>query len=381
MALSRRSRRWLIALSLFALALAVAAWWVNRQLEPVRLTATVLEKAGQSLGVQLRFKGMPEYALKPEPRLLIPDLVVSDLQGRPFLSAGRAEISLPWATITGGEPVITRIELDRPRLDLPGLARWQASRPKTPFELPTLTDGLVVSRGHVSGSGFSLDALSLELPHLKTGDFADLQARGVFTQGETIVDFNLVAQLATPGLASDFTLQGDGSLRRAPEPLRLGLDAKGRYVSTDQGFSVNAPGFRFVGKDPLPVLDGRLEVASAASLTLAFDGQLARWPATWPALPEPLAAQGADLPLQLRYSGKSDLSDPLALSIEHDATQLQASLKLSELQAWAAAEGGSPLPPLNGTMKTPSLVFDGVELQGIEIKVSDSPQAGGDSKP
>ena len=115
MALGQRGRRWLRLLLVAGVLLAIGAWWIDRQLEPQRLTATVLKKAGEALKLDLRYTGDADYALKPEPRLLIPNLEVRDPRDQSLiLSARRAEVSLPWDTLTGGEPVITRIELDAP---------------------------------------------------------------------------------------------------------------------------------------------------------------------------------------------------------------------------------------------------------------------------
>ena len=145
-----RTRRGWMILGILALTFAFAAWWVNRQLEPRRLTTIVLGQLGSSLKLDLRFDGLPDYALRPEPRLLIPNLVASDpSNGQVILRTERLEVSLPWATITGGYPVITRIELRKPQLDLPALQQWLASLPKTPFKLPTLTKGLSIEQGHV----------------------------------------------------------------------------------------------------------------------------------------------------------------------------------------------------------------------------------------
>ena len=178
---SRSGRRWLVVLSVLGLLLAIAAWWVNRQLEPERLTATVLGQVGKSLQLDLRFEGTPEYAFKPEPRLMIPNFSARSTDGRQFLFAKRAQISLPWSTITGDEPVITRIELDQPVLDLPGMRHWLAMRPKEPFKLPTLTKGLRVTDGTVTDDGFAIRSLGLELPRLKTGEPADITARAALS--------------------------------------------------------------------------------------------------------------------------------------------------------------------------------------------------------
>ena len=100
MRLIPHSRRGRIVLGVFALALLFGAWWVNRELEPRRLTTIVLGRLSASLKIDLRFDGLPDYALRPEPRLLIPNLVASDPgSGKEILRTEQLEVSLPWAKI------------------------------------------------------------------------------------------------------------------------------------------------------------------------------------------------------------------------------------------------------------------------------------------
>jgi len=366
-----RRRRWLWTLSVLALLLAIGGWWVNRQLEPNRLTATVLQQAGESLQLKLRFEGLPDYALKPEPRLLIPNFSVSGADGEMFLFARRAEISLPWSTITGDEPVITRIELDRPVIDLPGLRRWLATRPPRPFELPTLSKGIEISGGTIKDDAYSIGKLDLDLPRLKSGEPARVAARGTFMQGKTNVDFDIELGASTPGLESDFSLQGRGSLQQSPEPLKFQLRSNGHYVSEDGKFAVDANALKIEGASPLPNVDGKAKLVLAEQMRAEFEGLLRNWPVAWPALPEPLASDAKDLPLRISYLGKPDLSDAVSLVVTREPTVLHASLRIEELQSWIATTNGPPLPPLDATLRTPSLVFDGIELQGVEIEISD----------
>ena len=376
MPLSRRGRRWLWLLSAAILLFGIAGWWVNRQLEPQRLTATVLKVAGESLQLDLRFEGTPDYALKPEPRLLIPNFSVRSADGKLFLVAKRAEISLPWSTITGDEPVITRVELEQPVLDMPGMRHWLAMRPKVPFKLPTLTKGLQIVDGTVNDDGYAIRKLALELPRLKTGEPADIGAKGTFTQEGTTLDFDAELDAMTAGLVSDFTLKATGVLQQSPKPLPFKIVSAGHYVSNDVEFTVDAPSLKFEAASPLPNLDGKARLSLAGQMRLDFDGILLNWPKAWPALPQPLAADTDKLPVVIAYLGKSDLSDPMSLTVTREPTTLQASLRIPEMRRWLAAPNGSPLPPLNGSLRTPSLVFDGIELQGVELEVSDSPVAG-----
>ncbi|KFN44942.1 hypothetical protein [Arenimonas oryziterrae] len=373
MALGTRGRRWLKILAVFGLVLAIGAWWVDRQLEPHRLTELVLRKAGESLKLELSYSGDPDYALKPEPRLLIPNFVVRDpVDGKVLLTAKRIEVSLPWDTLTGGAPVITRIELDKPVLDLPGLLRWQATRPKTPFELPTLTKGLHVRDGTIRHDAFTLTKLELDLPHLQTGEAAEASVAGHLVAGTTAVDLKLFLTAATPGLASDFTLSGSGSLEQQPKPLPFKLHLAGHYLSDDTAFSVTATKLDFEGASPLPNLQGKADFALGEKMKFNFDGLLRDWPEDWPALPQPIANDTKNLPLRLSYLGDTGLGDPLSLDIVQGETKMHASLRIEEMQQWVAKPDGALLPPLNATISTPTLEFDGIELEGVEIEIRDS---------
>lgn len=370
MPLSRRARRWLTVVSVALALLAVAAWWVNRQLEPNRLTALVLDRAGKSLKLDIRFSGTPDYALEPEPRLLIPGLSVRGADGVEFLTATRAEISLPWSTIKGDAPVITRIELDHPRLDLAGLQRWMATRPKTPFEVPTLVDGIEIQQGEVIGDGYSFDALDATLPASAADKPAQLTARGNFIRGETRVHFDTELGIATAGLRSAFSLQAKTQIQQQPKPLRLDAAAKGRFAFDDALTTLTLDSVAVQADSPFPSFKGRAFVANASQLAFNVDAVLTRWPADWPTLPAPLVSNTNGLPVQVKYRGASDLSAPLSLLVKRDATELDANVSLPDFMTWMDAEQAALLPPLTGTLRTPSLDFDGIQLQGVELEIS-----------
>lgn len=369
MPLSPRARRWLPVLAVALALIVVAAWWIDRQLEPRRLTTLVLAQAGKSLGLQLGFSGEPEYALKPEPRLLIPGLTVRGPDGKLFLSADRAEISLPWSTIKGDAPVITRIELERPRLDLAGLQRWLATRPEKPFELPTLSKGIVVVDGTVIGDGYRLESLHASLPRLKTGEPAELAARGRFERADTQVDFDATVALPTPGLRSAYSLDANGALQRKPQPLKFALTSKGRYDIVDAASTVVVDSMAVKGDSPIPGFSAQGKLVLAKRLGFDINAMLTQWPKEWPALPEPLASEKGGLPVSMSYLGAKDLSGPVSLRVERGETLLDARLRVAEVLAWVDAPVGSPLPPLVGTLKTPRLVFGGVEMEGVEVEV------------
>jgi len=363
--------------ALFAL-LVLAAFWVSQQLEPKQLAATVLGQAGKSLQLQLSFNGTPDYAFRPEPRLMLPGLVARSLDGQVFLSAKRAEVSLPWATLTGGEPVITRVELDSPVLDVPGLQRWLATRPPSPFKLPTLSKGIAVTDGVVGDADWSLRELFLSLPHLREGDEAKLEAAARYVSGKTELPFKLSAVAATPGLASplDLHLQLTApSADHSSKPNLVSIALLGRYAWADPRFRLEADKLGVVGNSPLPSFSGKGFVESAETMNLVFDAVLDRWPEAWPRLPGALATQTEHLPLHLEYAGKADFSDPLKLATARPGLELSAQVRVPEMQRWLAADAASPLPPLQANLKTPSLEFEGVRMEGVEVQVDEGGKA------
>lgn len=381
MPLSRRARRWLTVASVALIGLVIAAWWVNRQLEPHRLTTLVLGRAGKSLNLDIRFSGTPDYALKPEPRLLIPGLSVRGADGVEFLSATRAEISLPWSTIKGDAPIITRIELDHPRLDIAGLQRWMATRPEAPFEVPTLVDGIEIEQGEVIGDGYSFAALDATLPALAADKPAQLTARGRFIRGEMRVDFDAALGVATAGLRSAFDLQAKTHIQRKPKLLKMDLNSKGRFAFDDALTTLALDSIAVQADSPLPSFSGRAFVADAAQLAFNVDAVLTQWPADWPSLPAPLASNTNGLPVHLKYRGASDLSAPLALLVKRDATALDAKVLVPDFMTWMDAEQAALLPPLTGTLRAPSLDFDGIQLQGVELEINADAPTDNDAAP
>jgi hypothetical protein len=249
------------------------------------------------------------------------------------------------------------------------LQRWLASRPPTPFRLPTLTRGLQMHGATLIGEDFVVDRLTLELPHLRAGEPADLAARGRYTQGSTRLDATMQLHLDTPGLVSAYRLGVAGVLQRQPKPLSFKLDSRGRFASTDALLSLDADTLALSGDSPLPGIAGKAMLRSSKQLQFGFDGVLRDWPAVWPALPEPLRSQTSNLPVHLAYTGGKDLADPLSLRVDKAPTTLDASLRVPELRQWLSATDASPLPPIAGTLRTPVLVFDGVTLEGVEARV------------
>lgn len=342
MPLSRRARIWLIALATVALLLAIAVWYVGRLLQPERLTALLLERAGRELGLTLRTDVPGDYALRPEPRLLLQGLTAT-IPGEqaPLLRAARAELSLPWSTLRGKTEsiTVTRIALQAPDLDLVALRRWLDSRPPSdePLSIPTLTDGLEITGGTLRDEGWSLAELALFLPSLRDGGAAALEATARLRLEERATPFTLT-------LAAVPAMQGE----------TLALD------DID---------LRLQASSPLPNLAAKGELRYGERLMLTLDGRFEGWPEGWPALPEPLAASSSPLPFTLRYDGAADLSAPTSLSLARDEAKFDARAVLPELSAWLRTPPASPLPPLTGTLTAPKLVIEGIQLEDVRIRI------------
>src|SRR5688500_13268189 len=357
MAAGARPRRIWIVLGVLALLALVGWWFVQRQLEPERLTTTVLTRLGDSLKLDITFEGTPEYAFKPEPRLRVPNLVVTDpATGKVVLRAKRLEASLPWATIRGGPLVITRLDLDEPVLDVDGLQRWLAARPKVPFELPTLTRGAAIHRGTVIGNGWRLEEVELDLPRLASGEPVDLDFKLRGRRDAIDLRARGQAHLDAATAASAYTLRTAVELAREGEPLAGRIESAGRFRIGKDTFVLMGDTLAMNGESPLPTVAGEAWVDKGKQLALGFRGELAAWPDAWPALPSPIGAATGPHPLVLLYRGRTDFSDPLRVGLAVGPARMDAQARVREMLAWLEAPpGGSPLPPMTGTVTVPQI--------------------------
>ncbi len=371
MNLSKRARRIWIFLISFGLILAIGAWWVNKQLEPTKLTNTVLGKIGKELNLKFEFKGLPSYAMKPEPRLVLPNFkVINPADNKVFLSATRVEISLPWSTILGDTPHITRIEADDPVLNYPGLRAWQATRPATPFEVPTFTRGLEINNGQLIDAGYSIIKINASLPHLESQQPIKAQVSGIFQQDKTSITFNGPLDIAKAGLNSEFTLVSKGEVNLGDKPMPYQIKTDASFASLEKSFDINSKTLSWISESPLPNLQASLNLSIGDTLKLSSSGIIAQWPKDWPALPAPLNHQTKNIPYELNYSGESDFSDVISLKLSIEQSQLSSSLKIAEIQQWVENVEGSPLPPLQGQFNTPIIQLDGVSLEGVSIEIT-----------
>lgn len=416
-ALPRRNRRLALvagALAVLALLLALS---LRIALRPEHVTAQVLARVGQALGLDITATGIGEYRLRGTPQLVVRDVVAREPGARtPVLRARRISISVPWSTLRsrGALLQVERVELDGPVLDLPALQAWRARRPPGDTRIPELVRGLSVTDGRIDATTWRVEGLRIALPRLHPDRPVAAGVAGRYLAPPTGAAFDLHVALARPSASTGaaafgtLTLSGGGSPgqrwrlpgairvsgpvrlrdgRLRITPAKIGLSARYEAGSTrlpfalglhgpllvDAGAVAIAPaGVAMRGEGALPVFDARGQVALGRRLLLALRGTLPGWKDAWPTLPPPLGQSRSPLPFELRYLGRPDASGVAALGLRRDATTFAARLRLPDMLAWAnAAATGSPLPPLDGRFTTPVMAVSGATLRGVEIDFDD----------
>ena len=412
-------RRWALAALLVLLALlASSLYWVSR---PGRLPTLLLDRIGTALGLEISASGAAEYRLRGTPMLLLRDVVAREPgAATPLLRAGRVYLSLPWSTIRarGDDLTIRRVELDDAQLDLPALQHWLSTRPPSvETRIPTLIDGLRITRGSIVNSDASrgdwrIDGFTADLPALHPDRPMQARLRGRYLDPPLAIPFDLAVALRTPATLVAEELTGFGSNGRITidhgdwrlpahvavsgplqwgqqglriSPVRIGMagrhesgDARrpfalglhGPFAFDQQTWALAPVGVALRGQSPVPELDAHGALALGQRLELQLDGVIARWPETWPALPPPIGQSPSPLPFALRYVGAKEFSDTASLQLQRDATTFDARFRLPAVLEWLDAAPTSPLPPLDGRLRTPTLAISGAVLEGVEIEFS-----------
>lgn len=403
-----RNRKLALIAGVVAIVLLAAGLALRVALQPERVTRLILDRTGRALGLEITAGGIGEYRLRGLPMLVVRDVVAREPGGAtPLLRAERIFLSLPWSTLRarGADLSVKRVELDAPILDWPALQHWLSTRPPGESRIPTLTDGLRVTRGTLINGGWSIDGIDIELPSLAPDQPVNAQVSGRYVDPPRRITFDLAVALSRPAksagvaaigpvtvLSEGWNLParvkfsgplqiGDGELRLAPA--RLALDARYKSSKTDIPFVLGlfgplqvrdsvwawAPvGVALRGEGRVPDLDARGALALGRVLVVELDGNVPAWPDAWPVLPVPLSASQSPLAFGLRYHGKADLSEVAALRLLRDDTRFAGRLRVFDVSKWMSPKPpSSPLPPLDGILTTPSLKISGAQLEGVEI--------------
>ncbi|KAB8315376.1 hypothetical protein SD81_032405 [Tolypothrix campylonemoides VB511288] len=406
----RWRRRAAIAIALL-LVLALSLRWLTR---PEQALPLLLARIGATLGLEIEAEG-GDYALRGTPRLVLRHVVARQPGEAPLLRAERIDLLVPWSTLRarGREPVVERIEIDGATLDVAALQAWLDTRPESDGPMPTLTRGFAVRESRLLAEGWIVEQIEFDVPRFVPG--APLQARvgGRYVSDAVAATTALQASLDRTGLPAAITLRGrvevegddwrlpstvalDGALHAADDarPLRLErarFGALAAYVddATRVPFRIGLAGplhwrdgvlWQRVdgaalrpGANVVPTLDARGAFAVGEQAVVDLRGTLAAWPDAWPALPPPIGTSRAPLPFALRYAGDYGFDAPLSLRLRRDDATFDARFALPRMLAWIDAAGVSPLPPLDGTLRSPRLEVAGAVLEGVEIGLRDGP--------
>lgn len=154
-----RTRKRVILFVLFAL-LAIIAFAIYRYSQPQRLSALLVDQLQSRYGLQLAMPNAARIDFSPGVSIKLDHPVVTAAAGSPpLLTADGVNIALPWSTLFGDEPVIDRIALQQPRIDIDAIQAWLATQTSDggPTVVPafdlSLHDGTVVRSGQALATG------------------------------------------------------------------------------------------------------------------------------------------------------------------------------------------------------------------------------------
>jgi hypothetical protein len=347
----RRRWRWLL---LLVLLLAGAVFGLRFLLQPERMGALLLEQAARASGLQLSVSAPAELGLFPRLRLQLQGLEVRASPGlAPLLRAERVDVALPLAVLWGAEVQSGDIAVLAPMVDVVALQAWldqeDETGPPAALRLPQFAARVQVSDGRVTAADWQLEDLDLRLSALRDGEPLEAEAR-----------FSLL----------------EGEQRR---PLTLRLAATPRQQSAGIAIQelllhLGQPNAAGSGLE----LSGDIDVFTPQRLRLDLWVNLAQpWLLPLPTLPEQLGRL-LEGPMSLRYDGPGDLSARMALERIGADAELRLAAAPRELLAWIDDAAASPLPPAAFSAKVPTLEFNGVRIEGLEVELvpEDASQSG-----
>lgn len=321
-----------VVISVTAVLLA-ASIAVYSLLQPKRITDMLRDQAHQA-GLALVLGAPAEPTLWPQPALVLHSLTLSS-NNRPVLVAARARVVLPWRTLLGGPPNITRMELDAPRLHIDQLDHLLQRQPghddRSPV-LPHVNAGMRISHGSIVNNGkLLLDGLDLETGPLRPNRVFNLLIRASAYEQP----FKLTL-LATPRQRDD------------------GIGLENIHITTDA-----ESGARMV-------LDGTAAWLGGADIQLSLDGTLHR-------------QDGRSYLTSISMS-PPDTDQPSEFNLDLDGPGLHANLDLppSRLADWwqevtrPNTTADLPLPPFDGHIEAERLDLGDTHIKGLRLQSGDA---------
>lgn len=341
--MSRRLRLILLVLGGLVLAAVLAVVTaVYLLLQPERFTA-LLQSQALGAGLELNLASPASPALFPRPALELSGITLNAHGANaPILLASRGRLALPWRTLIGGPPVITRLEIDSPRVDLDALQEWLASLPAQPAgappNIPRIDTGISISRGSlVRGDQLLLGNVALEAGSLISGQ-----------------PFPLSMSATTA----------------ARTPLQLRLSATPR-----------------IDGNALQLDNIVLHLSQGSALTLAVNGN-ARWHGAADAAASLAGkldqADAGQYDISLKLT-PADQDNPLLLALKLDGPDNHADLRLPPLALarwWSQLgdEHGPKLtvPPASGHAEIAKIEAGSIRIEGLTLQSGDNvPAAAG----
>ena len=138
-----------------ALSVLVALYLL---LQPDRFTKLLQTQANQA-GLQLTLSSPASPTLFPRPALQLVGITLAardsglGTPNMPILLAANGRLVLPWHSLFGGPIVISRMQIDSPRVDLDALQAWLTSLPPqsatVPEQIPSIVTGMRIRNGSV----------------------------------------------------------------------------------------------------------------------------------------------------------------------------------------------------------------------------------------
>lgn len=342
MAKSARRRRWLWLGVLPALVL-LAVFGVRALLEPERLSAFLLRQGSQATGLQFALSQPAGVGFWPDLHLELGGLTATAPGAKaPLLRVAQVDAVLPWSALDAEALEIRSLRLASPELDWPRLQAWLATRARSasPMTLPRIDAALEVSDGRIAGDGWKVAEVSLRLPSLRPG--------------------------------APTTVELAGIVRGVPvEPHSMHIAANVAFIPRQLANGVRLDDVVIAMTSPQPIdLRGAFEFAGGNN-SMALAGDLAAWPADWPALPLPADDPTAPVHIVFDYRDGN-----VTAKLARGDAAIDIALQPGDLAAWRDDPSASIVPPLTGRAGAERLQFGSIELRGVELRVEDD-----DAKP
>jgi AsmA protein len=308
-------------------------------LQPDRFTAMLTEQANNA-GLRLTLSSPASPTLFPRPALQLEGItLVANSAGSnamPILLAANGQLVLPWRALLGRQVVISRMQINSPRVDLDALQSWLMNLPpesaSVPEEIPRIATGVRIRNGSiVQNNSELLSDVSLDTGRLAPGQTFWMNLSAKETDGTPLLwQFSSVPRIT------------DGALR---------LDAIAIHVSDSSATSLLLNGHaRWMGAtNALAQLQGRFHLANEGD----YQAAVALMPATRsnPLLLH-LTLLGADNHIDLQLP-------PLALAQWWNQLANPQGPQLS-------------VPPGNGQLDIARLDIGKVHVEGLRVQTGNA---------